>query len=377
MKRIFLLTFLLLSFSVKFFGQNQDVIKIGVFVDLTGQTWEFGQATKNGIELAAKEINDDGGINGKKIHLIFEDDQGRPETAQRVVKKLVSVDKVDAVLGEVASTNSLAAAPVAQAAKIPMISSASTNPKVTEIGDYIFRACFVDPFQGEAMAKFAFNQLKLRRVAILYDVNSDYSKGLLNNFKKTFTASGGKIINEQSYTQNDPDFKAQLKTIRKLKPDAMYIPGYYGQTSIIAKQARQLKMNFPLLGGDGWDSPEIWKLGGNALKNSYITNHFASDNSSPAVKNFVAKYSAKFGSNPDSLAALAYDTMHLLAGALKRANSTDGKILRDALAQTKNFEGVTGRITRFDESRNAIKPVIILKLQPEASRFVYHATIEP
>ena len=377
MKKIILLTFLLLIFSANLFAQNQEYIKVGIFGDLTGQTWEFGRASKNGFELATKEINDSGGINGKKIRFIFEDDQGRPETARMVVEKLISQDKVDVILGEVASTISLAAAPVAQEAKFPMISHASTNAKVTEVGDYIFRACFIDPFQGEAMAKFAFNQLKLRRVAILYDVQSDYSKGLSNNFKNTFTALGGKIINEQSYAQTDPDFTAQLKTIKKSKPDAIYLPGYYSQTAVIAKQAREMKMNFPLLGSDGWDSPELWKLGGKSLNNSYITNHFAVDNPSPTMKNFVAKYEAKYGVKPDSLAALAYDTMHLLADALKRANSTDGKILRDALAQTKNFEGVTGKITRFDESRNAIKPVIILKTQPETSRFVYHATIEP
>lgn len=377
MKKVILLTFLLLPFSTVFFGQNQEYIKVGGFADLSGQTSSFGQATKNGFELAMKEINDSGGINGKKIELYFKDNEGRPFFTKEVVEELISEDKVDVILGEVASTNSLAAAPVAQKAKIPMITPASTNPKVTEVGDYIFRACFIDPLQGEAMAKFAFNQLKLRRAAIIFDVQSDYSKGLSNNFKKTFTALGGKIINEQNYYQTDADYKKQLKAIRKLKPDAIYLPGYYGETSIIAKQARELKMNIPLLGGDGWDSPELWKMGGNALKNSYITNHFAVDDSSPAVRNFVAKYKAKYKTEPDSLAALAYDTMYLLADALKRANSTDGKILRDALAKTKNFDGVTGKIDGFDSLRNPIKSAVILKLDPQAEQFIYFSTIEP
>ena len=377
MKKITLLTFLLLIFSAHFSGQNREYIKVGGFADLSGQTSSFGESTKYGFELAVREINDSGGINGKKIELYFKDNEGRPFSTEKVVKELIFEDKVNVILGEVASTNSLAAAPVAQEAKIPMIAPASTNPKVTEIGDYIFRACFIDSLQGEAMAKFAFNQLNLRRVAIFEDVQSNYSKALSYNFKKTFTALGGKIVNEQIYAQTDDNFRTQLKIIKKSKPDEVYLPGYYFQTAVIAKQAREMKMNFPLLGGDGWDSPELWKLGGNALKNSYITNHFAVDDPSPAVKNFVAKYEAKYGTKPDSLAALAYDTVYLLADALKRANSTDGKILRDALAQTKNLEGVTGKITRLDKSRNPTKPVVIFKLDPQTEQFGYFSAIAP
>lgn len=377
MKKIILLTAVLFIFSINIFSQDKDTIKVGVFVDLSGPTASFGESTKNGIQLAADEINNAGGINGKKIELFYKDDQAYPEKAKKAVEELISEHKVDVILGEVVSTLSLTAAPVAQLGKIPMITPASTNLKVTEVGDYIFRTCFIDPLQGEAMAKFAFYQLNLRRVAIFGDVNSDYSKGLSENFKKTFTAMGGKIVTEQFYTQQDENFKGQLKVIRKSKPDAIYLPGYYGQTAQIAKEARELKMNMPLLGGDGWDSPELWKLGGEALINSYITNHFASDNSSSAVQNFIVKYETKFKSKPDSLAALAYDTVYLLADALKRAKTTDGENLRDALQQTRDFYGVTGKIERFDKSRNPVKPVVILKLQPQNRQFVYYSTIEP
>lgn len=373
-----LLTALLFIFSTNIFSQNQEYIKVGVFADLSGQTASFGQATKNGIELAAKEINNSGGINGKKIELYFKDDEGRPFTAKKAVEELITKDKVDVIIGEVASTLSLAAAPTAQEAKILMISPSSTNPKVTEVGDYIFRACFIDPFQGAAMAKFAFYQLNLRRVAIFGDENSDYSKGLAENFKNTFTNLGGKIVNEQEYFYfYEIDFKKHLRIMMKSKPEAIYLPGYYNQTAQIAKEARAMKINIPLLGGDGWDAPELWKIGGESLNNSYITNHFASDNSSTEVQNFTIKYETKFKSKPDSLAALAYDSVYLLADALKRAKTTDGTKLRDAIAQTRNFYGVTGKIERFDKSRNPVKPTVILKLQPQTQKFVYYTTIEP
>jgi branched-chain amino acid transport system substrate-binding protein len=372
MTRIFLaicvITSLLFTFAcVDKSGTNTgstgggDTIKVGVYGDLTGQTSSFGQSTKNGIELAVEEINNAGGVNGKKIQLVVEDDQGRPEQAKTVVSKLINQDKVVAVLGEVASTNSLAAAPVAQEAKIPMITPSSTNPKVTETGDYISRVCFIDPFQGSTMAKFAATTLKAKTAAILGDVNSDYSKGLTQFFEEEFTKQGGKVIAKEAYTQNDPDFKGQLTKIRNLNPDVLYIPGYYGQVGIIAKQARELNMTLPLLGGDGWDSPELWKLGGDALKNSYISNHYSADNPAPEIQNFVKAYRAKFNVVPDSLAALAYDAAKVLADAIKRAGGTDSAKLKDAINATKNFAGVTGTIT----------------LDPAGSKFSFKETIYP
>jgi branched-chain amino acid transport system substrate-binding protein len=353
-----------------------DTIKVGVYGDLTGQTSSFGQSTKNGIELAVEEINNASGVNGKKIQLIVEDDQGRPEQAKTVVSKLINQDKVQAVLGEVASTNSLAAAPVAQEAKIPMISPSSTNPKVTEVGDYISRVCFIDPFQGSVMAKFASNTLKAKTAAILGDVNSDYSKGLTQFFEEEFTKLGGRVVTKEAYTQTDPDFKGQLTKIRNLNPDVIYIPGYYGQVGIIARQARELGMNQPLLGGDGWDSPELWKLGGDSLKNAYISNHYSAENPAPEIQNFVNAYKAKFGVVPDSLAALAYDAAKVLADAIKRAGGTDSAKLRDAINATKNFSGVTGTIS-LDANRNAVKPAVVLELNPSAGAFKYKETIAP
>ncbi|MFN0280092.1 MAG: ABC transporter substrate-binding protein [Pyrinomonadaceae bacterium] len=354
-----------------------DTIKVGVYGDLTGQTSSFGQSTKNGIELAVDEINAGGGVLGKKIQLVIEDDQGRPEQAKTVVQKLISQDKVQAVLGEVASTNSLAAAPVAQEAKIPMITPSSTNPKVTEVGDYISRVCFIDPFQGAVMAKFAANTLKAKTAAILGDVNSDYSKGLTQFFEEEFGKLGGRVLAKEAYTQTDPDFKGQLTKIRNLNPDVLYIPGYYGQVGIIAKQARELDMNMPLLGGDGWDSPELWKLGGASLKNSYLSNHYSAQNPTPEIQNFVKAFKAKFNVEPDSLAALAYDAAKVLADAIKRAGgASDGAKLKDAINSTKDFLGVTGKIT-IDATRNAVKPAVVLELDPAASAFKFKETIYP
>lgn len=359
-------------------GSNDsgDTIKIGVYGDLSGPTSSFGQSTKNGIDLAIEEINAGGGINGKKLVVISEDDQGRPEQAKTVVSKLISQDKVHAILGEVASTNSLAAAPVAQEAKIPMITPSSTNPKVTEVGDFISRVCFIDPFQGAVMAKFSANTLKAKTAAILGDVNSDYSKGLTQFFKEEFTRLGGKVVAEEAYTQTDPDFKGQLTKIRNLNPDVIYIPGYYSQVGIIAKQARELGMNMPLLGGDGWDSPELWKLGGESLKNTFISNHYAADNPAPEIQNFVKAYQAKYKVVPDSLAALAYDAAKVLADAIKRAGGTDSAKLKDAINSTKDFAGVTGKIT-LDGKRNATKPAVVLELMPAESKFAFKETIAP
>jgi len=357
-------------------GQTGDTIRVGVYGDTTGATSSFGQSTKNGIQLAFDEINAAGGVNGKKLEMVFEDDQGTPEKAKTVISKLINQDKVVAVLGEVASSNSLAAAPVAQEAKIPMITPSSTNPKVTEVGDYISRVCFIDPFQGSVMAKFAANTLKAKTAAILGDNSSDYSKGLTQFFEQEFTKLGGTVITKQTYAQKDQDFKAQLTQMRDQKPDVIYVPGYYGEVGIIAKQARELGMTQPLLGGDGWDSPELWKLGGNSLKPAYISNHYSADIPSPYIQNFVKAYTAKFNVAPDSLAALAYDSAKVLADAIKRAGGTESAKLKDAINATKEFPGVTGKIT-LDATRNAVKPAVVLELNPAASKFDFKETIYP
>jgi len=354
---------------------DHTTIEIGYFGDLTGPTFNFGQSAINGVLMATSELNQAGGINGRKIDVVIEDDKGSPEEAARLTAKLIDQDKVVAIIGGGTSGNSRAAAPKAQASHIPMISPSSTDPAVTQTGNYIFRACFVDTFQGEVMASFAVNTLKAKKAAILTDFNSPYSKGLTDYFKLSFGRLGGTIVSEQTYTQGDADFKGQLSTIRSAEPDVIYIPGYYGDVALIAKQARLIGLTQPLLGGDGWDAPELWQIGGDALNGAYISTHYSPDNPSPEIKQFVDLYKQRYGNAlPDAHAALAYDAARLLFAAIARTGSTDGDKLRDALAQTKSFEGVTGVIS-MDANRNAVKPAVVLKL--EDLKFIYQETIKP
>jgi len=289
--------------------------------------------------------------------------------------KLIDQDKVVSIIAGGTSGNSRAAAPKAQSSHITFISPSSTDPAVTQVGSYIFRACFVDSFQGEVMARFAVNTLKAQKAAVIYDFNSPYGRGLTQYFELSFEKLGGRIVNEQSYTQGDADFKGQLSTIKAAEPDVIYIPGYYGDVALIAKQARMLGLTQPLLGGDGWDAPELWQLGGDALNGAYISTHYSIDNPSPAIQSFVEQYKQRYGNLlPDAHAALAYDAARLLFDALTRIGSTDPDKLREALAQTKNFAGVTGVIS-MDGDRNAVKPAVVLKLQD--LKFIYQETIQP
>src|SRR5215213_3126870 len=349
-------------------------IKVGVYGDLSGQTSSFGESTRDGVKMAVDEINAAGGISGRKVETVIEDDQGQPQQASTVVTKLINQDRVHAILGEVASSNSLAAAPKAQEAKVPMITPSSTNPKVTQVGDYVFRVCFTDDFQGAVAAKFAANTLKARKAAVLGDFNSDYSKGMTQYFVQEFTGSGGQIVTQQSYTQTDADFKGQLTNIRAAAPDVIFVPGYYGQVGVIAKQAKELGIKAPLLGGDGWDSPKLFELGGASLDGAYMVNHYSTDDPSPAVQKFVAAYKAKYGAVPDAIAALGYDAMNVLADAIKRAGGTDSAKLRDAIAGTKGFAGVTGSIS-INASRDAVKPAVVFELRDR--KLVYKETIQP
>jgi branched-chain amino acid transport system substrate-binding protein len=353
---------------------GSDEILVGEFGSLTGGTATFGQSTHNGITMAFDEINAAGGVLGKKLKVLVEDDQSKPEEAATAVQKLISQNRVVAVLGEVASSRTLAAAPIAQNAKVPLISPSSTNPKVTEVGDYIFRVCFIDPFQGAVMAKFAANTLKLKKVAILYDVRADYSVGLRAFFSETFKGLGGEIIGEQVFSEGDSDFRAQLTQLKSLKPEAIYVPGYYTEVGTISRQARELGITVPLMGGDGWDSPKLTEIGGKAIEGSYLSNHYSVDDPSPAIQKFVGDYKARFGATPDALAALGYDAAKVLADAFKRAGTTDGPKVRDAIAATKGFVGVTGSIT-IDEKRNAVKPAVVLKVVD--GKFQYVETIAP
>jgi branched-chain amino acid transport system substrate-binding protein len=344
-------------------GGTEGEIVVGEYGSLTGAQATFGQSTHNGIMLAMDELNAAGGINGRKFRVVTEDDQSKAEEAANAVTKLISQNNVIAVLGEVASSNSLAAAPICQSNKVPMISPSSTNPAVTEKGDYIFRMCFIDPYQGEAMANYLYKQLGKKTAAILIDVKSDYSTGLANFFERTFVQNGGRIVGKQSYAQGDSDFRAQLTTLKSANPEVLFVPGYYNDIGQIAIQARDLGMNMPLAGGDGWESPKLIEIGGKALEGCLYSNHYHVDDPAPAVRQFVQKYEERFGAKPDSLAALGYDSAKLLADAIKRAGTTDGPKLRDAIAATKGFPGVTG-VINLGPDRNPIgKKLVVLEIR--------------
>ena len=339
----------------------QEDIPIGEFASLTGSSASFGQSSHKGTALAIDEVNAAGGVLGKKLRLITEDDQSLAGQPATIVRKLISQDKVVAVLGEVASSKSLEAAPICQQNKIPMISPASTNPKVTEVGDYIFRVCFIDPFQGTVMAKFALSK-GWKKVAVLTDVKQDYSVGLAEFFIKHFKENGGEIVREQKYSTGDKDFKPQLTSLKAAKPEAIFVPGYYGEVSLIGKQARLLGIKAPLLGGDGWVGDSLLKVAGNALDGCFFSCHFSADDKNEAVQGFVKKFRAKYNNEtPDDMAALGYDSAIILVEAIKRAGTTEGAKLRDAIAATKDHQGITGKIT-LDEKRNASKAAVILTI---------------
>jgi branched-chain amino acid transport system substrate-binding protein len=324
--------------------------------------------------LAVDEINASGGVLGRRLAVFLEDDQSRPEEAATAATKLVNQKHVVAMLGEASSSRSLAAAPICQANRVPMVSPSSTNPRVTEVGDYIFRVCFIDSFAGAVMARFAAGGLKLTRVALLVDIRNDYSIGLATYFREQFKKLGGQILAEQSYSEGDSDFHAQLTQLKAVNPEAIYVPGYYTEVGTIARQARELGIKVPFLGGDGWDSPKLWEIGGEALNGSYFANHYSVDDPNPAVQRFVADYRARYKAVPDALAALGYDAARILADAMRRAGSTAGEKVRDALASTKDFPGVTGKIT-LNADRNPIKPAVMLRI--ENGRFVYVETLNP
>lgn len=351
----------------------QDNIKIGEFASLTGGNASFGQSSHKGTQLAIDELNAAGGVLGKKLQLIVEDDQSQAGQPATIVQKLIAQDKVIAILGEVASSKSLEAAPIAQQNKIPMISPASTNPKVTEVGDYIFRVCFIDPFQGTVMAKFALSK-GWKKIAILTDVKQDYSVGLGEFFVKHFKANGGEIVREQKYSSGDREFRAQLTSIKAAQPDAIFVPGYYAEVALIGKQARLLGLRMPLLGGDGWVGDSLLKVAGNSLDGSFFSSHFSDQDKNPVVQDFVKKFRAKYNETPDDMAALGYDSAMILAAAIKRAGTTESAKLRDAIAATKDHAGITGRIS-LDANRNAAKSAVIMTIADGG--FKFQQTVAP
>lgn len=354
---------------------SSETIRVGEFASLTGNEATFGVSSHEGTLLAVEEINAAGGLLGKKIELLTEDNRSTPGESSNAVNKLISKDGVVAILGEVASSRSLEAGPICQGAKIPMISPASTNPDVTKVGDYVFRACFTDLFQGAALANFATQKLNAKKIAILTDVKSDYSKGLAKCFKEKYLADGGQILTELDFSTADKDFKAQLTTIKNENPDAVFVPGYYNEIALISIQAKQIGLNVPLFGGDGWESSKLLEIGKDAVNGNYFSTHAAADQGTPKMNAFVEAYKKRFnGKAPDVMAVLGYDSMLMLADGIKRAGSTDPAALRDALAATKDLEGASGTFS-LNASRDAVKALVFIKI--ENGKFNYSASVNP
>jgi branched-chain amino acid transport system substrate-binding protein len=352
-----------------------EPIRLGEIEPLTGKEAAFGQQAHRGVQMAVDEINAKGGVLGRPLIVLAEDNQSKPGDSATVAKKLVSREKVVAILSGGTSSNALEIAPIAQGARIPFVATTATAPEVTEKRDYIFRACFIDPFQGAVLAKFALNTLKTKRVAVLTSVSASYSVGLSKVFRERFTALGGEIPIEQKYSEGDKDFRAQLTAIKAAQPDAIAITGFYTEAALICKQARDLGITVPFFGGDGWEAPELIEIGGKAVDGTYYASHYSSASTAPEVAAFVKKYRAHFdGETPDSMAPLAYDATFIIAGAITRAGTTEGPKLRDALAATKNFPGVTGRTT-IDPQRNASKSAVMLTVKNGQVAFV--ETIDP
>ena len=355
-----------------------DTVWIGHVGSLSGNDAVFGQSTDNGTKLAVEEQNKKNGIKGKKVMLKTLDDQGKPEEAAVAATRLITQDKVSVLLGEVASTRSLAMASIADSNRIPMVSSGSTNPRVTKDGDkvrpYVFRICFLDNFAGTVMAKFVHENLKLTKVAILRDVGNDYSMGLAQFFRETFQKNGGEIVAEQSFKAGEQDFKAQLTAIKGKNPELLYVPGYYAEVSLIARQARELGMKLPLAGGDGWDSAKLYEVAKGALDGSYFSTHYSGDDPSPTVQDFITRYKAVYNTPPDTLAVLGYDAAKVAMDAMDRATELSGPAIRDALEKTKDFKAVSGTVT-IDPDHNPIKTAVIMSIEQNKAK--YTATVQP
>jgi branched-chain amino acid transport system substrate-binding protein len=367
-------TVLLIAFATLAHGASDGPIKIGHYASLTGKDAAFGVATRKGVLLAIEELNARGGVLGRKLDYVVEDIQSKQGESATAVKKLLSRDKVVAVVGANASANSLEAAPICQRAKIPMMAISSTNPKVTEIGDYIFRICFIDPFQGAVLAKFAHGSLHAKRVALLTSTNSPYSVGLSSVLRERFTALGGEIVAEQKYAEGDKDFRAQLTAVRAAKPDVIAATGFYTEAALICLQARSLGLNVPVIGGDGWEAPQLIQLGGKAVEGTYYSTYFSAENTAPEVRSFVQRYQARWsGETPEAVSALGYDAIYLIAAAIEKNGTTDGPKLRDAIAATRDFPGVTGNTT-IDEKRNSSKAAVMLAVKNGKTEFFESVT---
>ena len=351
-----------------------EPVKIGFFMSITGRDASFGEAALRGARLAIDDLNAAGGILGRPAQLVVEDNRSLPGESATAVKKLIGRDKVVALVGECASSRTLEAAPVAQGAGVPLVTPASTNPRVTAVGDCIFRVCFADPFQGAVLATYAWKNLGLRRAALLLDATAPYSIGLGEVFSRTFTALGGEIVATQKYGGGDKDFRAQLTAIRATRADAIFLPGYYVEAGLAAQQSRELGLRATLLGGDGFEAPQLLEIGGAALEGTVYSTHYSAESTDPASRRFVAAYTARHGSAPVGLAALTYDSVQLIADAARRAGSTERTALKNALAATRDFPGITGRTT-LDANRDAIKDAAIITVR--GGRCVFVESVQP
>ncbi|MEK3902753.1 ABC transporter substrate-binding protein [Paenibacillus sp. FSL R7-0179] len=343
-------------------------IKIGADLELTGGQASFGDSASKGAKLAVDEINAKGGILGKQLELVVADNASKSEEATQAAQKLITNDKVVTIIGASTSTNTLGIVPVATEKKIPLVSVGATNPKVTvdersgNVNEYVFRAAFIDPFQGEVMANFALDSLKAKTAVIYTDTSSDYSKGLQKFFEETFKAKGGEVLSQESYQQKDSDFKAVLTRIKAANPDVIYLPGYYEEVGKIVKQAREMGITVPFLGGDGWDSPQLAEIAGaKALENTFMSNHYSPEDTAPEVTSFVDAYkAANGGAVPDGMAALGYDALKLVADAITRAGEADPAKITEALAATKDLQLATGKIT-LNDKHDPVKAAVVLK----------------
>ena len=362
-------------------GADSNSVKIGLLNEMTGGNATFGTSSANGAKMAFKEINAKGGVLGKQIVAVIADNKSEPSESANAMTKLATQDNVVAVTGVFASSNAIAASSVAEATKTPFLAVGATNPKVTvdekskKVKDYTFRVCFIDPFQGTVGANFVLNTLKLKKAAIMVDNSSDYSKGLAAFFKEAFTKGGGSILSEEAYLQKDQDFKAVLTKLKSMNAEVIYVPGYYEEVGKIVKQARELGITAPIIGGDGWDSPKLVELGGApALNNTFFTNHYSVDDNSPASKAFVEAYKKEYGQNPDALAVLGYDAAKLLIDAIQRANSLDKAKIQAALATTKAYPAITGATT-LNATHDAVKSAVIIEMKN--GKQIFKATVKP
>ena len=359
--------------------KDSNVIRIGALAESTGSNGSYGTAILNGMRLAVKEVNEKG-VLGKKLELVAVDTKSSADGAAKGMARLVNYDNVQLASGIFASAGAIAASEVSEAAKVPYLATGATNPAVTvgqdgKVKPLTFRACFIDPFQGDIGARFATDTLKAKKAAIYVNSSSEYAKGLAEHFRQSFSKRDGQIVAEYSYVQKETNFQVALTKIKATAPDVLYVPGYYEEVGRIIKQARAMDMNCAIVGGDGWDSPKLPEIASvKALNNTYFTNHFSPDAESAEVKAFVVNYLKEYKQKPLACAVLGYDSVKLLADAIARAGAVDAQKVADALAATKNFKAVTGPMS-LDKNHDAVKSVVIIEYKD--GRQVYKTTIEP